>query len=340
MNDVDFPVARVLEGIEAAAAAGLAPIKINMVVQARRQRSHDRRDGAPLQGHRPHRPVHRVHGRGRDQRLADGRRRPARPRSSTAISRELPLEPVDANYYGEVAERWRYTRRQRGNRRDLVGHAGVLPHLHARADLDRRDALHVPVRERRSRSAIAAARQRVRSRRARRRSRASGARAATATPSSAPPRRRRRGRSRCRTSADEDAPQARDHARLPPAHVRRRGAERARRGARHADRRRASADLVCRQARDRHADDARPGARGARHRVSPQPAARALDRGDRRGPGRLGDRLGRGHDAEGHQGPRRQDEEAHRHHRLRPGHGVRRPHGGDRFDQAARRRAA
>src|SRR4051812_2900115 len=32
MNDVDFPVARVLEGIEAARAAGLAPIKINMVV--------------------------------------------------------------------------------------------------------------------------------------------------------------------------------------------------------------------------------------------------------------------------------------------------------------------
>jgi GTP 3',8-cyclase len=33
MNDADFPVARVLEGIEAAAAAGLAPIKINMVVR-------------------------------------------------------------------------------------------------------------------------------------------------------------------------------------------------------------------------------------------------------------------------------------------------------------------
>src|SRR4030095_9406366 len=33
MNDVDFPVARVLESIDAAAAAGLAPVKINMVVQ-------------------------------------------------------------------------------------------------------------------------------------------------------------------------------------------------------------------------------------------------------------------------------------------------------------------
>src|SRR4051812_26614550 len=33
MNDADFPVAKVLEGIDAAAAAGLAPVKINMVVK-------------------------------------------------------------------------------------------------------------------------------------------------------------------------------------------------------------------------------------------------------------------------------------------------------------------
>ncbi len=33
MNDVDFPVAEVLEGIEAAQAAGLGPIKVNMVVK-------------------------------------------------------------------------------------------------------------------------------------------------------------------------------------------------------------------------------------------------------------------------------------------------------------------
>ncbi|HZQ60075.1 MAG TPA: radical SAM protein, partial [Casimicrobiaceae bacterium] len=33
MNDVDFPVGRVLEGIDAAAAAGLAPVKVNMVVK-------------------------------------------------------------------------------------------------------------------------------------------------------------------------------------------------------------------------------------------------------------------------------------------------------------------
>ena len=33
MNDVDFPVARVLDGIEAALAAGLTPLKINVVVK-------------------------------------------------------------------------------------------------------------------------------------------------------------------------------------------------------------------------------------------------------------------------------------------------------------------
>src|SRR4029078_11412298 len=33
MNDADFPAAKVIEGIETAAAAGLGPVKINMVVK-------------------------------------------------------------------------------------------------------------------------------------------------------------------------------------------------------------------------------------------------------------------------------------------------------------------
>ena len=33
MNDVDFPVERILAGIEIAARVGLAPIKVNMVVK-------------------------------------------------------------------------------------------------------------------------------------------------------------------------------------------------------------------------------------------------------------------------------------------------------------------
>ena len=50
MNDVDFPVARVLEGIDAAAAAGLSPVKINMVVKRGINEQRDPADGAAFQG--------------------------------------------------------------------------------------------------------------------------------------------------------------------------------------------------------------------------------------------------------------------------------------------------
>ena len=74
MNDVDFPVARVLEGIDAAHAAGLAPIKINAVVK----RGVNEHAIVPLARHfrdsGTHRPVHRIHGRRTHERLADGPR--------------------------------------------------------------------------------------------------------------------------------------------------------------------------------------------------------------------------------------------------------------------------
>ena len=102
MNDVDFPVARVLEGIDAAHAAG--PQRGALVFmgatnyaaedqhgrQARHQRSRHRADGAPLQGQRPHRALHRVHGRRLQQWLEDGRsaaqqrRHRAHPRRNAA----------------------------------------------------------------------------------------------------------------------------------------------------------------------------------------------------------------------------------------------------------------
>jgi cyclic pyranopterin phosphate synthase len=72
MNDADFPVAKVLEGIDEAAAAGLGPIKVNMVVK-RGVNDHQVVDMArhfPRQ--RPHRALHRIHGRGFHQRLAHG----------------------------------------------------------------------------------------------------------------------------------------------------------------------------------------------------------------------------------------------------------------------------
>ena len=107
MNDVDFPVARVLEGIEAAAAAGLAPIKINMVVQR------------GVNDHTIVAMARRFKGTGHIVRFIEfmdvgatngWRMDDVVPSAEVVgrISRELPLEPVDANYYGEVAERWRY----------------------------------------------------------------------------------------------------------------------------------------------------------------------------------------------------------------------------------------
>ena len=82
MNDVDFPVARVLEGIEAA-AGGRAPGEGQRRGQARRQRAAIVDLARHFRGHRRHRAVHRVHGRRHDERLAARRRRHRPPRSSS-----------------------------------------------------------------------------------------------------------------------------------------------------------------------------------------------------------------------------------------------------------------
>ena len=64
------------------------------------------------------------------------------------IAAAWPVEPAEPAYRGEVAGRWRYARRRRRVRGHLVGDPAVLPRLHARADLGRGQALHVPVRGR------------------------------------------------------------------------------------------------------------------------------------------------------------------------------------------------
>ena len=73
MNDVGFSVAKVLDGIEAAAAVGLTPVKVNVVVK----RGVNDEDVVPmgclLQGHRSCRPLHRVHGCRSHQRVASRR---------------------------------------------------------------------------------------------------------------------------------------------------------------------------------------------------------------------------------------------------------------------------
>jgi GTP 3',8-cyclase len=117
MNDVDFPVAKVIEGIDAAAAAGLRPIKVNMVVK----RGVNDADILPMarffrnRGHIlrfiEYMDVGHTNGWRMDDVVS------AREIVET-IDAEMPLEPADANYKGEVAERWRY--------RDGSGEIGVI----------------------------------------------------------------------------------------------------------------------------------------------------------------------------------------------------------------------
>ena len=117
MNDVDFPVTRVLEGIDAAADAGLAPIKVNMVVK----RGTNEQEILPMARH--------FRGSGHILRFIEymdvghtngWRMDDVVPSTEVIdiIGRELPLEPIDPNYAGEVAARWRY--------RDGSGEIGVI----------------------------------------------------------------------------------------------------------------------------------------------------------------------------------------------------------------------
>jgi cyclic pyranopterin phosphate synthase len=117
MNDVGFPVAKVLEGIAAAEAAGLAPIKLNMVVQ----RGVNDHEIVPMARHfRGTAHVLRFI-EFMDVGSSNGWRLDDVVPSAEVIRRiaaEFPLEPLDPNYTGEVAERWRY--------RDGGGEIGVI----------------------------------------------------------------------------------------------------------------------------------------------------------------------------------------------------------------------
>jgi cyclic pyranopterin phosphate synthase len=107
MNDVGFPVQTVLDGIEAAAAAGLAPVKINMVVKR------GVNDGSVLQmaeyfrgsGHIVRFIEYMDVGNTNGWRLDDVV--PA-VEILNQIGDRYPLEPMEAGYPGEVARRWRY----------------------------------------------------------------------------------------------------------------------------------------------------------------------------------------------------------------------------------------
>ena len=117
MNDVDFPVAKVLHGIETAHQVGLGPIKINMVVK----RGKNDNEIVAFARHFKGSPyivrfiefmdVGNINGWKMDEVVP----------SSEIVSRinaELPLEEIEPNYSGETSVRWRY--------RDGAGEIGVI----------------------------------------------------------------------------------------------------------------------------------------------------------------------------------------------------------------------
>ena len=117
MNDVDFSVSKVLDGIDAAAAAGL-PVKVNAVVKRGLNDDGIVDDGPLLPREGAHAPLHRVHGRRRDERLAARRRRPGGRADRTDLARSCRSSRPRPNYRGEVAQRWRYV--------DGSGEIGVI----------------------------------------------------------------------------------------------------------------------------------------------------------------------------------------------------------------------
>ena len=107
MNDVDFPVQKVLEAIDAAAAVGFSPIKVNAVIK-RGVNDHDIVNMA-----------RRFKGSGHilrfieymDVGASNGWRMDDVIPSAEVVARvdaEFPLQAIGPNYPGEVAERWRY----------------------------------------------------------------------------------------------------------------------------------------------------------------------------------------------------------------------------------------
>jgi cyclic pyranopterin phosphate synthase len=117
MNDADFPVERVLQGIDAAAGVGLSPVKVNMVIK----RGVNEDSLLPMVEHfRGSGHILRIIefmdvGQTNGWRMDDvvpGREILQR------IEARYPLQPLEANYPGEVARRWRF--------QDGQGELGVI----------------------------------------------------------------------------------------------------------------------------------------------------------------------------------------------------------------------
>lgn len=108
INDVDFPVAKVLEGIDNAHAAGFDAVKVNAVIR----RGYNEHSILPLAQH--------FHGTGTVLRFIEfmdvgttnkWNLEEVMPAAELVeiIDKEMPIESLQPNYSGEVAKRWRYS---------------------------------------------------------------------------------------------------------------------------------------------------------------------------------------------------------------------------------------
>jgi cyclic pyranopterin phosphate synthase len=117
MNDVDFPVARVLHWIDASADAGFGPVKVNAVIK----RGVNEDSILPMvryfkeRGHIVRFIEFMDVGATNGWRLDDV---VTAQEIVEIINKEFPIEPADPNYTGEVAQRWRF--------KDGSGEVGVI----------------------------------------------------------------------------------------------------------------------------------------------------------------------------------------------------------------------
>jgi cyclic pyranopterin phosphate synthase len=124
MNDVDFPVSDVLEGIEAARKAGLGPIKVNMVVK----RGTNEQEILPMARYFKGTGIALRFIEYMDVGATNGwRMNEVLPSAEVLqiLQTELSLTPLSASQQGETAERWGYLN-ERGVHDASLGEIGFI----------------------------------------------------------------------------------------------------------------------------------------------------------------------------------------------------------------------
>jgi GTP 3',8-cyclase len=117
MNDVNFPVSKVLKAVDNALEAGLDPVKIDMVVK----RGVNENSIVDMAGHFRNTGIILRFIEFMDVGSTNGWRMDdvvSAQEILDAVGKHWPLAPADPNYYGEVADRYRYL--------DGAGEIGII----------------------------------------------------------------------------------------------------------------------------------------------------------------------------------------------------------------------